>query len=98
MIITDSFRFSRVGTWRPLAGCGIEVQPLEKPLLNSGWLLGWLVDWLLAGLAGASDFIDFMGSKNFLRFHGFQGSDVWQPVAPCGIVVLSLEKPLLKSV
>ena len=44
--------------WQPVATFGIEVQPLEKPLLNSGWLLLGLLGLLclleggLAGLPG----------------------------------------------
>jgi hypothetical protein len=53
-----------------LAGCGGEVLPVEKPLLNSGSLLGWPAGWL-----GWLCWLGWLGhhiSSIFMTFHGPQ--------------------------
>ena len=72
--------------WRPVAACGNEVLPLKKPLLDPSWLLFHRFSWIFMILSYFIDFYDFYKfSKDFMRFHGFQGSGVGDAVAPCGV-------------
>ena len=63
-----------------LAGC--EAGWLAGWLLAAGWA-GWLAGWMADIRFHRFSWISCI-SADFMRFHGFQGSGVKPPVAPCG--------------